>query len=77
MSDKFEQLILDRFDKIENQFNKIDTQMSAIQDRLSNLEQTTAWIKGKLEGRSETRHVVLTCISIATAIGAVLVAILK
>ena len=77
MNEKFEQLLLDRFDKIENQFNKIDIQMSAIQDRLGNLEQTTAWIKGKLEGRSETRHLLLTTISVVAAIGAVIVAILK
>lgn len=68
--DKFEELLLDRLDKI-------DERMTAIENRIGNLEQTTSWIKGKLEGRSEVNHIVLTSISIIVAIGAVIVAWLK
>lgn len=39
---KFEQLLLERLDKIDNRLDKIE-------DRLGSLEQTTAWVKGKLE----------------------------
>lgn len=92
---KFEELLLDRLEKIDNRFdkidnrldkmderimaldNKIDERTTALESRFSNVEQTTSWIKGKLEGRSEVHHVVLTGISIVVAIGAVIVAIFK
>ena len=51
--------------------------LDKLQTDVTNMKSDIAWIKGKLEGRSETRHVVLTSISIAVAIGAVIVAILK
>ena len=50
---------------------------SDITEEISGVKSDVAWIKGKLEGRAETRHVVLTTISIVVAIGAVVVAILK
>ena len=86
--DKFEALLLDRLDKLDSRFDKIDGRMtalenkldektSAIENRIGNLEQTTAWIKGKLEGRSDVNHIVLTSISIFVAICAVVVAWLK
>lgn len=78
---KLTQLLLDRLDKIDDRMtaleNKFDNRMSDLEKRFGNVEQTTAWIKGKLEGRAETRHVVLTGISIFIAICAVVVAILK
>ena len=70
--DKFEELLLDRLDTIDNRFdklgdrisaldqkvdekisaleNKLDEKTSAIENRIGSLEQTTSWIKGKLEG---------------------------
>ena len=44
---------------------------------ISDVKTDVAWVKGKLEGRSDTRHVVLTGISIFVAICAVVVAFLK
>ena len=44
---------------------------------ISDVKTDIAWVKGKLEGRSDTRHVVLTGISIFAAICAVVVAFLK
>ena len=44
---------------------------------VSTLKTDVGWIKGKLEGRAETRHVVLTGISIIVAICAFGVTILK
>ena len=74
---KFEELLLDRLDKIDNRFDKIEDRLDTIENRIGSLEQTTAWIKGKLEGRADVHHVVLTSISILVAIGAVIVAIFK
>ncbi len=44
---------------------------------ISDVKTDVSWVKGKLEGRSDTRHVVLTGISIFVAICAVVVAFLK
>ncbi|MXY28308.1 hypothetical protein F4Y59_09140 [Candidatus Poribacteria bacterium] len=44
---------------------------------ITDVKTDVAWVKGKLEGRSDTRHVVLTGISIFVAICAVVVAFLK
>lgn len=55
----------------------IITTLEKLQSDVTNMKSDIAWIKGKLEGRAETRHVVLTGISIFVAIGAVIVAILK
>lgn len=78
---RFEDKIEGRFNKIDDQMkvleNKVEDRFNKIEDRLGSLEQTTAWIKGKLEGRGEMHHVVLTGISILVAIGAVVVAIFK
>ena len=48
-----------------------------ITEDISSIKSDIAWMKGKLEGRAETRHVILTAISIFVAICAVVVAIFK
>lgn len=63
MNDKIQEIIINTFDKLQTDVTDIKTDIG--------------WIKGKLEGRSETRHVVLTGISICVAIAAVVVAILN
>ena len=80
---KFEQLLLDRLDKIDNRFDKIDTRLVRMDDRITviesrfgNVEQTTAWIKGNLQSRAETRHTLLSSISLFVAIFAFVIVIL-
>ena len=71
MNDKtLQELIINTLDKLQSNYDKL-------QSDITDLKSDIGWIKGKLEGRAETRHVVLTGISIAVAIGAVVVAILK
>ncbi len=85
---RFEQLLLDRFDKIDNRLdkmddqmtaleNKMDDRMTALENRFGNVEQTTAWIKGKLEARHEFSTDIKSWIAIAVAIAAVIFAWLK
>lgn len=50
---------------------------TGLHKEISDVKTDVAWVKGKLEGRSDTRHVVLTGISIFVAICAVVVAFLK
>ena len=50
---------------------------TGLHKEITDVKTDVAWVKGKLEGRSDTRHVVLTGISIFVAICAVVVAFLK
>ena len=48
----------------------------AIDDRLRNLETDVAWIKGKLEGTQEGKASVWQIVTTATAVGAVIIALI-
>ena len=61
--DKFEEMVV--------------STLESVRADISNIKSDISWVKGKLEGRAETRHVILTAISIIFAICAVVVAILK
>ncbi len=58
----------------ENKFEQI---LEILRTDITTMKADIPWIKGKLEGRAETRHVILTTISVVAAIAAVVVAILK
>ena len=57
--------------------NELRQEVSSLRSEISDVKTDVAWVKGKLEGRSDTRHVVLTGISIFAAICAVVVVFLK
>ena len=57
--------------------NELRQEVSSLRSEISDVKTDVAWVKGKLEGRSDTRHVVLTGISIFVAVCAVVVAFLK
>ena len=61
--EKFEERVLAQLDKIHN--------------RLSKLEQDTAWIRGKLQGRGERSTDIKAWIAIAVAIAAAILAGVK
>ncbi len=67
---RFEEMVLSTLNELRQDFKDF-------RQDVSTLKTDVGWIKGKLEGRAETRHVVLTGISIIVAICAVVVAILK
>lgn len=72
MNDKnrFEEIVLAALKNIRQD-------IADLRKNVSTLKTDVGWIKGKFEGRAETRHVAITAISIAVAIAAVVVAILK
>ena len=72
--DRFEEMVMPRLDKLREEVSTINSDIAA---DISNIKSDIAWMKGKLEGRAETRHVVLTAISIFIAICVVVVAIFK
>ena len=79
--EKFEELLLHQLSEIGNRIssieNRVDEKLSSIENRLSSLEQDTAWIRGKLEGRGEFWVDIKSWIAIAVAVAAVIFAWLK
>lgn len=67
---KIEEIIISSLQELRQEFKDL-------RQDVSNIKTDVGWIKGKLEGRSEVHHVVLTGISILVAIAAIIVAILK
>ena len=59
---RYEEMILSSLDQMQQE-------ISSLRQDISNMKADVRWIKGKLEGRAETRHLVLTVISIAAASG--------
>ena len=83
--DRFEEIVLSSLERLSGEISRLDEKLSAeisgvnekLSAEVSSIRSDVSWIKGKLEGRSETRHVVLTGISIFVAVCAVVVAFLK
>ena len=70
MNEDFQGIFISTIQELREEFKELRQDVSTIKTDV-------AWMKGKLEGRAEVRHVVLTGISIFVAICAVVVAILK
>lgn len=64
-------------DRFEQMFDTLRQDITTLRQDITTMKTDIAWIKGKLEGRAETRHIVLTGISIFVVIAAVLVTIFK
>lgn len=75
LKDGFE-AINKRFDGIDKRLDGIDKRLDDIDTRLRAVETDVAWIKGKFEGRQEGRANVWQLITTATAVGAVVIALI-
>ena len=61
---------------IEELYNEMKRGFEDVNRRLGNLETDVAWIKGKLEGTQEGKASVWQIITTATAVGAVIIALI-
>ena len=61
---------------IEELYAEMKRGFEDVNKRLGNLETDVAWIKGKLEGTQEGRASVWQIITTATAVGAVIIALI-
>ena len=68
-TEELSKLMKEGFEQIQRQFEEVNR-------RLGNLETDVAWIKGKLEGTQEGKASVWQIITTATAIGAVVIALI-
>ena len=67
--DELSKLIKEGFEQTQRQFEDVNR-------RLGTLETDVAWIKGKLEGTQEGKASVWQIITTATAVGAVIIALI-
>ena len=67
--EELSKLTKEGFEQIQRQFEEVNRQLGA-------LETDVAWIKGKLEGTQEGKASVWEIITIATAVGAVIIALI-
>lgn len=74
---RFEETILNTLENFRQDLQDMRKEFLELRKDVTTLSTDVSWIKGKLEGRAETRHVLLTGISIVVAIAAVVVAIFK
>lgn len=64
----FRERVLESLLRIENKVESLNT-------RVSTLERDVGWIKGKLEGTQEGSGKVLTVVTVCTAVGAAIIAL--
>ena len=74
--DELSKLMKEGFEQIQRQFEDVNRQFENVNKRLGNLETDVAWIKGKLEGTQEGKASVWQIVTIATAVGAVIIALI-
>ena len=64
----FRERVLESLLRIENKVESLNT-------RVGTLERDVGWIKGKLEGSQEGSSKVLTVVTVCTAVGAAIIAL--
>ena len=65
----FRERVLESLLRIENKVESLNT-------RVSTLERDVGWIKGKLEGTQEGSGKILTVVTVCTAVGAAIIALI-
>lgn len=63
------------YEFMKQNFDNIQRQFEDVNKRLGTLETDVAWIKGKLEGTQEGKASVWQIVTTATAVGAVIIAL--
>ena len=75
-TEELSKLMKEGFEQIQRQFDDVNRRLGNIEDRLRSVETDVAWIKGKFEGRQEGKASVWQIITTATAVGAVIIALI-
>ena len=64
------------YEFMKQSFDNIQHQFEDVNKRLGSLETDVVWIKGKLEGTQEGKSSVWQIVTTATAVGAVIIALI-
>ena len=62
-------------ERVLESLSRIETQARENSTRLGSLERDVGWIKGKLEGNQEDNNKVLAVLTVCTAVGAAIIAL--
>ena len=63
-------------ERVLESLSRIETQAKENSTRLGTLERDVGWIKGKLEGSQEGSNKVLSVLTVCTAVGAAIIALI-
>ena len=74
------ELMRQQFERLESRmeagFEAVNKRIDNIETRLGSVENDVSWIKGKIEGTQEGRAGVWQIVTTATAVGAVIIALI-
>ena len=81
MSDQdFRERVLESLSRIEAQARennaRVEKRLDSLDARVGTLERDVGWIKGKLEGKQEGSSKVLSVLTVCTAVGAAIIALI-
>ena len=76
----FRERVLETLSRIETQARennaRLEKRLDSLDTRVGALERDVGWIKGKLEGKQEDSGIVLTVLTVCTAVGAAIIALI-
>ena len=76
----FRERVLETLSRIETQARennaRLEKRLDSLDTRVGALERDVGWIKGKLEGKQEGSGIVLTVLTVCTAVGAAIIALI-
>ena len=76
----FRERVLETLSRIETQGRensaRLEKRLDSLDTRVGTLERDVGWIKGKLEGKQEGSSKILTVLTVCTAVGAAIIALI-
>ena len=76
----FRERVLETLSRIETQGRennaRLEKRLDSLDTRVGALERDVGWIKGKLEGKQEGSNKILTVLTVCTAVGAAIIALI-
>ena len=76
----FRERVLETLSRIETQARennaRLEKRLDSLDTRVGALERDVGWIKGKLEGKQEGSGIVLIVLTVCTAVGAAIIALI-
>ena len=73
---KFEEILISMIKDLRGDFKELREELKELHQDVSNIKTDVAWIKGKLEGSQEGKASVWQIVTTATAVGAVIIALI-
>lgn len=76
----FRERVLETLSRIETQARenntRLEKRLDSLDTHVGTLERDVGWIKGKLEGKQEGSNKILTALTVCTAVGAAIIALI-